>query len=74
MNSVLFSEQETTMSDMSETPNRQPDTHQPDPKTRKPYHTPRMEDYGEVNELTRSATSGGFTTSDGITTYNSIPT
>ena len=26
-------------------------------KERKPYHTPRMEDYGAVNELTRN---GGF--------------
>ena len=28
---------------------------QPETDTRKPYHTPQIEDYGAVNELTRSA-------------------
>lgn len=40
-------------------------------KPRKPYHTPRMEDYGAVNELTRSAPSGGYSYVDFTTTYNS---
>lgn len=55
---------------MSEIPTRQPDTDQPEAKTRKPYHTPRMEDYGAVNELTRSG--GDFEIPDGITSYSSV--
>ena len=39
-------------------------------KARKPYHTPRMEDYGAVNELTRSGdTPAG---SDGPFNYSSV--
>jgi hypothetical protein len=41
-------------------------------KSRKPYHTPRLEDYGAVNELTRSGgTPSAFT--DGPSTYSSNP-
>lgn len=32
----------------------QPPPAQPAPQPRKPYHTPKLEDYGAVNELTRS--------------------
>jgi hypothetical protein len=38
---------------------------------RKPYHTPRLEDYGAVNELTRSG-AGKYT--DGIASYSSVNT
>jgi hypothetical protein len=50
------------------TANATPNTQKP----RKPYHTPRIEDYGAVNELTRG---GGFNYSspDGPGTYNSGP-
>ena len=52
----------------TQTTNAAPNTQ----KARKPYHTPRMEDYGAVNELTRS---GGFnySNSDGPFTYTSGP-
>jgi hypothetical protein len=29
----------------------------PPPRLRKPYHAPRLEDFGEINELTRSSLS-----------------
>ncbi len=41
-------------------------------KARKPYHTPRMEDYGAVNELTRSGGSN-YSDPDGPGTYSSAP-
>ncbi len=37
-------------------------------QTRKPYHTPRLENYGAVSELTRS---GGTPNEDGIGNYSS---
>ncbi|WP_129673309.1 hypothetical protein [Candidatus Chloroploca sp. Khr17] len=40
-------------------------------KPRKPYHTPRMEDYGAVNELTRSASYTGSFESDLALGYTS---
>ena len=41
---------------MSNVPAHKPDTKPTEAKTRKPYHTPRMEDYGAVNDLTRRGT------------------
>jgi hypothetical protein len=55
---------------MSAPPNRQPDTDQREAKIRMPYHTPRMEDYGAVNELTRSDLTGPV--KDGPETYTSV--
>mgnify|MGYP001178256769 CR=1 FL=1 len=40
-------------------------------KPRKSYHTPRMEDYGAVNELTRSGPPTPPYTSDGGIGYTS---
>lgn len=40
-------------------------------RERKPYHHPRFEDYGTVNELTRSAASGYYSY-DGSTSYISV--
>lgn len=39
-------------------------------KPRKSYHTPRMEDYGAVNELTRGG-AGGYNAADGPSFYGS---
>lgn len=39
-------------------------------KPRKPYHTPRLENYGAVNELTRGGT-GGYNPADGPSFYGS---
>jgi len=41
------------------------------PSQRKPYHTPRMEDYGAVNELTRSGGLAKY--SDASAGYTSTP-
>lgn len=41
-------------------------------KPRKVYHTPRMENYGAVNELTRSG-SQGYNIADAPSFYNSGP-
>jgi hypothetical protein len=40
-------------------------------KARKPYHTPKLENYGAVSELTRSGPTDIF--SDFATGYSSIP-
>ncbi len=57
---------------MFATPTRQPDTDQPEAKTRKPYHTPHMEDFGAVNELTRSTViPGPYDPTDGPSFYTS---
>ncbi len=40
-------------------------------KPRKAYHTPRIENYGAVNELTRSGTPPPWTTPDGSDGYTS---
>ena len=39
-------------------------------KARKSYHTPKMEKYGAVNELTRG---GGAPFDDGGGSYSSVP-
>ena len=44
---------------------------QPAEKRRRPYHAPRIEDYGAVNELTRSAPFGNYNP-DGTTSYTSV--
>lgn len=54
------------MPETTYTPNPQ---EQPETNTRKPYHTPQMEDYGAVNELTRSDPTGNFNPGDGTTLY-----
>lgn len=41
------------------------------PQQRRTYHSPRMEDYGAVNELTRSG--GAFYTQDGTSSFSSTP-
>lgn len=41
------------------------------PKQRKTYHSPRIENYGAVNELTRSSISGSYDVTDGTTFYTS---
>lgn len=38
-------------------------------KSRKAYHTPRIENYGAVNELTRSSATIGPINPDGSTQY-----
>ncbi len=38
-------------------------------KARKPYHAPRIEDYGAVNELTRGGLNSGYP--DEVPGYNS---
>lgn len=44
----------------------------PAQKARKAYHAPRVEDYGAVNELTRSSpTPPNYDPSDGPTFYTS---
>lgn len=40
-------------------------------KARKPYHTPRLENYGTVSELTRSGVPAAYL--DAGTGYSSIP-
>lgn len=40
------------------------------PKQRRTYHSPHIEDYGAVNELTRSGT-GTDPQFDGVNTYSS---
>ena len=40
-------------------------------KPRKPYHTPRMENYGAVNELTRGGIPGPYNPGDGPAFYTS---
>ncbi len=40
-------------------------------KSRKPYHTPQIEDYGAVSELTRSGPYTGFPNYDGLGGYGS---
>lgn len=42
------------------------------PKQRRAYHSPRVEDYGAVNELTRSGGTG-YNPADGPSYYISIP-
>jgi hypothetical protein len=44
----------------------------PSVKQRRPYHAPRLEDYGAVNELTRSSASGSYS-ADAPTFYTSNP-
>lgn len=51
----------------------QPPPAQPAPQPRKPYHTPKLEDYGAVNELTHSGSNNGVPPTDGIFTYISQP-
>lgn len=41
------------------------------PKERRTYHAPRIEDYGAVNELTRSGPQAQF--QDGQSGYTSFP-
>ena len=41
------------------------------PKQRRAYHSPRIEDYGAVNELTRSSILGSYDITDGPTFYTS---
>ncbi len=46
-------------------------TIRPTPKQRKSYHSPRVEDYGAVNELTRSSGTTGYNLLDGPSYYTS---
>ena len=45
----------------------------PEKKARKQYHVPRVEDYGDVNELTRSGPPALPYYSDGQSGYTSGP-
>ncbi len=42
-------------------------------KERKVYHSPQVEDYGAVNELTRSGTGAYSFPVDGPSYYTSVP-
>lgn len=55
---------------MPEKTDPQPVSDQPEVDVRKPYHTPQIEDYGAVNELTRSAIDDPYSF-DGVFYYNS---
>ena len=45
------------------------------PANGKSYHAPRIEDYGAVNELSKSAPdTAPYNIGDGVTSYSSIAT
>ena len=46
----------------------------PAPAQGKAYHAPRIEDYGAVNELSKSAPDTAFYINDGSTFYSSTDT